>query len=108
MCLHMPTNTTTIHPVPRDVAIARAYLIDGWSQQRVGQAFEGLSRQRVNAIVKRACRIITRFSEENGDAYTCAAFGLNLDDLGAFRTKHRQFLRRQHARNAQRGGDVAA
>jgi hypothetical protein len=104
----MPANTTTIYPVPRDVAIARAYLIDGWSQQRVGHAFDGLSRQRVNAIVKRACRVVTRFSEENGDAYTCAAFGLNLDDLGAFRTKHRQFLRRQQERSRTKGGDVAA
>jgi hypothetical protein len=105
-------NTTTI-PVPRDVAMTLAFVKDGLSQRTIGRSPEltgeaqGLTRQRVNDIIRRTCRLIFIWRIRNGDAFTREVCGLTQDELAAICIEYEKQLRRRESDpRLQRGGAI--
>src|SRR3954447_6540870 len=97
------SNPRTTIPVPRDVAMTLAYVVEGFSQHATGRMphlthdEKGLTRQRVNDIIRRTCRIIAEWRKVQGDAYTREVCGLTQDELAAITIEyHKQVRRREN------------
>jgi hypothetical protein len=88
------------YPLHRDIAMTRAHDIQGLSQREVGQRRDltgdakGLTRQRVNDIIRRTRRTIVELAAYGGDDYACVFCSLTHDELAAIRVAYGKQLRR--------------